>query len=67
MNTYEGTYKVIGRDQNQSLPEIFETFQEALDAQTKWDNLATIEQYIGDTVEVVWEPRNELFVSNIYF
>lgn len=67
MNTYEGTYKVVGRGNTQSLPEIFETFQEALDAQTKWDNLATIEQIVGDSVEVVWIPNYELYVSNVYF
>ena len=67
MNSYDGTYKVTHPQWNQSLPEIFETFQEALDAQQDWDKTAIIEQMDGGSVNVVWEPFYETFVTNIYF
>jgi len=67
MNAYQGTYKVTNRDWNQSLPELFDTFEEAFDAQQGWDKMATIEQIDGDSVNVVWEPYYENFVCNVYF
>lgn len=62
MNAYDGTYKVVNKDWGQSLPEFFETFQKAFDAQKKWDTMATIEQVNGDSVEVVWSPDYEKIV-----
>jgi len=67
MKNYEGVYKVVHKEWNQSLPQLFETFQEAFNAQQKWDTTASIEQMIGDTVDVVWQPDYENFVSNVYF
>jgi len=66
MNQYNGTYKVANRDWNQSLPQIFNTFNEALIAQQLWDETATIECIDGDTVEVVWAPEYELPVANVF-
>jgi len=65
MNSYNGSYKVLNTEWNQSLPELFETFQEALDAQQKWDRRAIITQIDGDSVDVVWEPYYETFLSNV--
>lgn len=67
MSNYEGTYKVVHKEWNQSLPELFGTFQEALNAQQVWDKTAVIEQVLGDAVDVVWQPDYENFVSNVYF
>jgi hypothetical protein len=66
MYPYNGTYKVTNRDWNQSLPEIFNTFVEALEAQQDWDTMASIECIDGDTVEVVWSKDYETPVSNIF-
>jgi hypothetical protein len=66
MYPYNGTYKVTNRDWNQSLPEIFNTFVEALKAQQEWDTMATIECIDGDSVEVVWSTDYEQPVSNIF-
>ena len=67
MNQYNGTYKVANRDWNQSLPQIFNTFKEALTAQQGWDTTASIECIDGDSVEVVWAPDYENFMSNVHF
>ena len=67
MGIYKGTYKVANKDWQQSLPEFFDTFEEALSAQQSWDTMASIEQINGDTAEVVWQPDYENFVSNVYF
>ena len=67
MSQYDGTYKVVNRDWNQSLPQIFNTFVEALDAQQSWDTTASIEMIDGDSVEVVWQPDYDNFVSNVHF
>ncbi|KFZ25563.1 MAG: hypothetical protein KQ78_02251 [Candidatus Izimaplasma bacterium HR2] len=67
MNDYEATYKVVHPNWNQSLPDIFDTFEDAFEAQQKWDKTATIEQINGDSVNVIWEPYYETFVTNIYF
>ena len=67
MNSYDGTYKVVNKDWRQSLPELFDTFQKALDAQQKWDTMASIDQINGESVEKVWSPDYEKFVSNVYF
>ncbi len=66
MNAYEGTYKVVNKDWGQSLPECFDTFTEAFDAQQDWDTMATIECINGDSVEVVWSPDYENFVTNVF-
>jgi len=67
MNTYNGSYKVVNRDWQQSLPEIFPTFAEAFDAMEAWDKDATIEQIDGDSVEVVWsKDYNDFVCSNIF-
>lgn len=66
MNSAENHYKVTNRDWNQSLPETFPTFSEALAAQKLWDEGATIECFSGDSVEVVWSPDYEDFVSNVF-
>ncbi len=65
MNAYNGKYKVVNRDWNQSLPDIFDTFDLALKCQQEWDVMASIEQINGDSVEVVWTPDYEKFVSNV--
>ena len=67
MNAYDGKYKVVNRDWNQSLPELFDTFEKAMVAQEKWDDGAEIEQINGDSVDVVWTPDYNKFVSNVYF
>ena len=67
MSKYDGTYKVVNRDWNQSLPELFDTFEEAFQAQQAWDTMATIEQIDGDSVDVVWTPDYDNFVSNVVF
>jgi hypothetical protein len=67
MNAYQGTYKVTNKDWQQSLPQIFNTFAEALEAQQGWDTMASIEQINGESVDVVWQPDYEKFVSNVYF
>jgi hypothetical protein len=67
MNAYEGTYKVVNYEWHQSLPELFDTFSEALSALNKWDQGASIEQIIGDSVDVVWQPEFALFMSNVNF
>ena len=58
-------YKVVNRDWNQSLPEIFDTFMDAFVAQQKWDKTAVIECHYpdDDSVDVVWEREYE----NIFF
>ncbi len=67
MNAYDGTYKVVNKDWEQSLPECFDNFQDALKAQQDWDTMASIEQINGESVDVVWTPDYEKFVSNVYF
>ncbi len=67
MSNYEGTYKVVNKDWNQSLPEIFDKFEDAFKAQQNWDKNATIEQIDGDFVDVVWEPEYESHVTNVRF
>lgn len=67
MSKYDGAYKVVHREWNQSLPEFFNSFEEAFQAQQAWDNTATIEQIDGETVNVVWTPDCENFVSNVCF
>lgn len=52
-------YKVVNHDWNQSLPDIFTTFEEAFEAQKSWDNQATIEFFTPDYVEIVWSPKWE--------
>lgn len=66
MYQYDGTYKVTNRDWNQSLPQIFNTFKEALIAQQSWDTTASIEMIDGDSVEVVWAPDYEQHVANVF-
>ena len=67
MSKYDGAYKVVNRDWNQSLPDFFNTFEEALQARDAWDTTASIEQIDGATVNVVWTPDYENFVSNVHF
>ena len=67
MNTYEGAYKVTNKDWEQSLPEFYPTFAQALAAQQEWDKKATIEQIVGDTVDVVWKPDYEDYVCDNIF
>lgn len=67
MNAYQGTYKVVNKDWQQSLPELFDTFEAALSALNKWDKGATIEQINGDSVDVVWQPEYALYMSNVNF
>ena len=67
MNAYDGGYKVVNKDWEQSLPEIFDTFAEAFEAQQKWDTNASIEQIDGDTVFTVWERTYEDFVCDNIF
>lgn len=66
MKQYDGAYKVLNRDWNQSLPELFNTFVEAFQAQQSWDTTASIECINGDSVEVVWSPDYENFVENVF-
>jgi len=67
MNNYDGAYKVVNKEWHQSLPQFFDTFEEALLALNKWDKGACIEQIVGDSVDVVWEPKYVLFISNVDF
>lgn len=67
MKYYEGKYKVVNKDWHQSLPDVFDTFDEAYEALNKWDKGASIEQICGDSVDVVWKPEFAAFVSNINF
>jgi hypothetical protein len=67
MNAYTGGYKVVNKDWEQSLPEIFDTFAEALEAQQKWDTGATIEQIDGAFVNVVWTKDYEDYVCDNIF
>ena len=67
MNAYDGGYKVVNYDWEQSLPEIYNTFAEAFEAQQEWDEGASIEQINGDSVDVVWSPDyNDFVCSNIF-
>ena len=67
MNAYEGKYKVVNKDWHQSLPELFDSFQQALDALNKWDRTASIEQINGESVDIVWQPEYALFQTNLFF
>lgn len=67
MTKYEGVYKVTNPDWNQSLPELFDTFEKALRAQQGWDVKASIEQLNGVVAEVVWTPDYEDYVSEGLF
>jgi len=66
MDNYKGTFKVVNKDWNQSLPEIFNSFGDALKAQQDWDDMALIEEIQGDSVEVVWTPHYELYVAGVF-
>jgi len=66
MNAYEGSYKVVNKDWEQSLPEIFNSFEDALEAQQNWDTMASIEQINGESVDVVWQPDYEKYVANVF-
>ena len=66
MNNYNGTFKVVNRDWQQCLPEIFSTFAEAFKAQQEWDTKAVIEEIDGATVNVVWSPDYEAYVANVF-
>ena len=66
MNAYEGGYKVVNRDWNQSLPDIFGTMTEALNAQKAWDTMASIEQIVGHEVDIVWTPEYDNYVANVF-
>ena len=67
MSNYDGAYKVVNRDWNQSLPELFNSFEEAFQAMKAWDKDASIEQINGASVDVVWTKDYNDFVSNVYF
>lgn len=66
MSKYDGTFKVVNKDWNQSLPEIFNSFEDALKAQQNWDTKAVIEEINGESAEVVWSPDYENYVSNVF-
>ena len=57
MKKYNGTYKVVHNEWNQSLPEIYTSFQAAFDAQQKWDTTASIMQIDGEAVGPKRLPR----------
>ena len=67
MNAEKNHYKVTNRDWHDSLPQTFATFEEAFDAQQKWDEDAVIECITSDSVEVVWTPDYENFASQDAF
>jgi hypothetical protein len=67
MNAFDGQYRVTNKDWQQSLPDYYPTFVLALAAQQEWDTKAIIEQFDGDTVNVVWLPEYEDVVCDNIF
>lgn len=53
-------YKVINKETNMSLPDIFDTFMEAYKARMGWTKDAVIECYHGEEVEEVWNIEYEM-------
>ena len=66
MSNYDGAYKVVNQDWQQSLPEFFNSFEDAFQAQQAWDTMASIEQINGESVDVVWSPDYENYVANVF-
>lgn len=64
------SYKVVNREANQSLTDVYATFMEAFRAQQAWDRFAVVECHDSesDSVEVVWERDYEhiSYIENIY-
>lgn len=55
--TNEPIYKVVNKDNNTSIPNIFINFIDAFKAAEKWSDRAVVECYHGEFVEEVWSPE----------